>query len=102
MESGEYITFTHRIIYSDMPKSRARSLPAYCPRMRVLLFRTMQREAVLRACGKRGVLCTVYVSSGPPDYEINYSSVWITLDAVLGVWLHVNEYESYSISLTFW
>ena len=61
-----YITFTHRIIYSDMPKSKARSLPAYCPRMRVLLFirnRTVQREAVSRACGKRGVLCTVYVSS---------------------------------------
>ena len=25
--------------------------------------RTMQREAASRACGKRGVLCTVYVSS---------------------------------------
>ena len=48
--------------------------------------RTMQREAASRACGKRGVLCTVYVSSPLHwPYVITYSSVWITLDAVLGM-----------------
>ena len=54
---------------------------------------------LVRTKGK-GVYCVlcIYVSSwpngslytclrGPSDYEINYSSVWITLDAVLGVWL---------------
>ena len=31
--------------------------------LRWKMNRTMQREAASRACGKRGVLCTVYVSS---------------------------------------
>ena len=38
-----------------------------------------------RARAEKGVYCTcLRPCTGPPDYEINYSSVWITLDAVLG------------------
>ena len=48
-------------------------------------------ESHYAACARaeKGVYCVLSTClrpcTGPPDYEINYSSVWITLDAVLGV-----------------